>query len=124
MMWIIGFFAGFVFFCGLLALIVIYYETRPRTIVYWDGSGDSDDFRDGLARWVPPDKNRPADEHFGEFTISRSLYQALFELGIIESFSKLPHDFFFGEYEEGALIGSGVAAAAEILRQKAGSLKQ
>jgi hypothetical protein len=124
MSWIIGIFISFFFLCGLVGSIIIYEETHPKTIVYWDHNNDSDDFRGGIAWWVLPDINRPADEHFGEFMISKSLYEALFSLSIIYSFNKLSHDFILGEYEEGILIGSGVVEAAEILRKKAGSLSQ
>lgn len=117
---------------GTLALVLIgvaifvkeYIESRNRPVIYWDKDKNSDDFRDGVAWWVLPDMTRPADEHFGEFDISRGLYQALLSLDILYAFEKLPHEFILDTYEEGILIGSGVTDAAKILRQKAQILTQ
>ncbi len=124
MIWIIGITIGSLVLIGVVILLKEYIAFRNRPVIYWDKQTNSDDYRDGAAWWVLPDINRPVDEHFGEFDISSSLYQALVSLDILDVFEKLPHEFILSTYEEGILIGSGVTDAAEILRQKAQSLKQ
>jgi hypothetical protein len=95
--------------------------------IYYDsnGPGNQPGFRGGgTGWWVSSDRNRPWDEHFGEFDISEPLYWAIFHLGLIDDFAELPYDGLLGSYEEGILKSSGLGNAVELLRQKAESLTE
>ena len=116
---------GILLLGGFVASIIIFGGKCNKSVIYYNSESDSDDFRDGVAWWVIPDLTRPVDEHFGELHISKHLREALFSLGIIYSFHKLPHKLILGDYEEEILIESGVVVdAAEILRDKSSSLTQ
>ena len=95
-----------------------------KTVYYRPGHTDSRlYFRDGLACWVDRDPNRPWDEDHGSLPIWPLLYQALFQLGIVDQLAELPHDFILGAHEEGVIFREGLETAVRDLRARAASLE-
>jgi hypothetical protein len=97
-----------------------------QTVYYHDkGSRKKVGFRGHAAAWwVRGDPDTPIREKFGVLEISEHLYQALFNLGIIDGFRALPGDGFLDAYEEGILFLDGLADAAELLHSCARSLSE
>jgi hypothetical protein len=100
---------------GSLGMKTVYYDNNgPRNQQGFRGGG--------AAWWIRSEPERPWDEHLAEFRISEHLYWALFHLGIIDDFYKLPYEGLLGAYEEGILRSSGLGSASELLRQRAQNL--
>jgi hypothetical protein len=83
-------------------------------VVYYNASGApiQSGFRGTAAAWsVRPVLDRAADERLAELAIAEPLYQALFNLGIVDRLATLPHSGMLGRYEEGELSPEGLSAA-------------